>query len=304
MKNSYPSRFIPVIIAGLVVVFSGQAHGASVGDLKKVAGVGCFIYGDNDTPASAKKRALLIAKRNAIESYKLHVVSTSTIRNFVLEEDEAATMAEGMLYETKVLETTEKNREICVKIESYINQQEIDKLLAERKKKLSKAEGVILTGDWDVYEKYPAKSEFRRLADTVVWSYSIPEINDDTFAGINIYIDSISVKDKKVSISLESEAGNPINVIFFSFVPGYSKEDKDETYVPADCPVRLKPGKQEVLLDPSICATPSWWRHENSAPEEIGFNPEKLRYIDFNATVDDELGPVSDTVKIGVIRIH
>jgi hypothetical protein len=37
--------------------------------LENVTATGCFIYGDYDTPASAKKQAFVMAKRNAVESH-------------------------------------------------------------------------------------------------------------------------------------------------------------------------------------------------------------------------------------------
>lgn len=288
--------------AALIVFLAAIGPSVWAGEKKQpVEGTGCFSFGDNDTPASAKDSAFLLAKRNAVESYKSHVISKSVVRNFELEQDLAETIAEGFLYDTKILETTEKNREICVKILAYVKPAEIDRLLSERMKTVAETERTALEGEWDPYEKTPSKSAIERKDGAVVWTYGIPKITDETYAGLNLWLDSVSVKNRKLGVRLDSKAGKPLHVIFFSFAPGYSKDDDDETYVPAECEVQLKLGKQVISIDPGTCRIPSWWREEKSAPADIAFNPEDVRYIDFNAVVDSDLGPVSDTVKIEAV---
>ena len=49
---------------------------------------------------------------------------------------------------------------------------------------------------------------------------------------------------------------------FYSFTPGYSKDHDEETFIPVEAFLNLKPGYQEVLLEPSKLTVPTWWRED------------------------------------------
>ena len=80
--------------------------------LTRVEGKGCFVYGDQDTPASAKEKALMLARREAIESHKTLIIAKSSIDKLELNEDIIDTLAAGHLYKTKILDVAEDGREI------------------------------------------------------------------------------------------------------------------------------------------------------------------------------------------------
>ena len=216
--------------------------------LARVEGKGCFVYGDHDTPASAKEKALMLARRDAIESHKTFIRAKSSIEKLELKEDIIDTLAAGYLYKTKVLDVAEDGREICVNVEAYVNHTEIDDVLAKGGKPTIESKGIELYGEWEAFDKRPSKSHLRKGKDhSVTWKYHVPKIVEDTYAGIGLYMHPVSMYEKKILIGLESENDFPIHIRFFSLVLGYRKKDDDETYVPVEASVHLVAGLPEIL---------------------------------------------------------
>ena len=112
-----------------------------------------------------------------------------------------------------------------------------------------------------------------------------------------------TLKKKKIIISLESKNSFPIHVRFFSFVPEYTKKNDGDTYVPVEASVYLASGPQEVLLEPSLLQIPEWWLEWKGNPQ-LEFNPKNIQIIEFDAQVDEDIGPVSDTIKIQSILLQ
>ncbi len=272
--------------------------------LTRVEGKGCFVYGDHGTPASAKEKALMLARRNAIESHKTFIRAKSSIEKLELKEDIIDTLAAGYLYKTKILDVAEDGREICVSIEAYVNPTEIDDVLAKGRKQFIEPKGIKLYGEWETFDKRPSKSHLKKGKDhSVTWKYHVPKIVEDTYAGIDLYMHPVSMHEKKVLIGLESENEFPIHIRFFSFVPGYSKNDDDDTYVPVEASVHLVSGFQEILLEPSLLQIPGWWLEEKGNPH-LEFSPKHIQIIEFEAQVDEDIGPVSDTIIIQSILLQ
>jgi len=272
--------------------------------LTRVEGKGCFVYGDHDTPASAKEKALILARRGAIESHKTFIRAKSSIDKLEIKEDIIDTLAAGYLYKTKILDMAEDGREICVSIEAYVNPTEINNILAKGGKQSIESKGIAIYGEWEAFDKRPSKSHLRKEKDhSVTWKYHVPKIVEDTYAGIGLYMHPISMYEKKILISLDSKNAFPIHLRFFSFVPGYSKKGDDDTYVPVEASVNLVSGFQEVLLEPSLLQIPKWWLEEKGNPH-LEFFPKNIQIIEFEAQVDEDIGPVSDTIKIQSILLQ
>ncbi len=272
--------------------------------LTRVEGKGCFIYGDHDTPASAKEKARMLARRDAIESYKTFIKAKSSIEKLELKEDIIDTLAAGYLYKTKILDVSEDGREICLSIEAYVNPTEIDDALGVGGKQFIEKKGIKLYGDWEAFDKRPSKSHLKKGKDnSVTWKYNVPKIVEDTYAGIGLYMHPVSMHAKKVLIGLESENEFPIHIRFFTFIPGYSRKDDDDTYVPVEASVHLVSGFQEILLEPSLLQIPEWWLEEKGNPH-LEFSSKHIQIIEFEAQVDEDIGPVSDTIKIQSILLQ
>ncbi len=283
--------------------------------MRRVEGQGCFLYGDNDSPAAAKEIALKLAKRNALENYKTFVSSSSTVKNFVLEDDQVTTIALGNLYRTKIIDVNEKGREICIKIEAYIKPADMDKLLhdaarsqplkeKDAESKAEKHKGTPITGEWDIFQEKPARSSFIPQADGAVkWTYTVPEFDDNIYAGLNLSIKALSMLNRDMLISLVSEKGSPLYLRFFSFTSGFSKKDDYDTLVPVEKVVHLKPGLQVLRLAPAELSVPDWWREENEA-DKVAFDPKVVIIIQFEAFFDENTGPVNDVVVIKQILLQ
>ena len=93
-------------------------------EIKEIISEGNYNMGDGETPSVAESRALLAAKRIALEEAGTYVESYSKVRNFELSEDEVKVLASGTI-EVTILE---KKRTIIgdgfhfwVKIKARVN---------------------------------------------------------------------------------------------------------------------------------------------------------------------------------------
>lgn len=95
--------------------------------LEMVSGKGCYQYGDNDTPSKARKIALDMAKRSAIENSRAFVSSLSVVKDFALEKDVISSISAGYLYDLKVVKEERHNRNICVSIKAFVKPHQVAK---------------------------------------------------------------------------------------------------------------------------------------------------------------------------------
>lgn len=101
--------------------------------LVSVEGQHCYLYGDDESVNIAKKKALALAREVAVSNFKVWVEVNTSVKNYQLEEDWVETIAVGMLRNEK-REIVKKFQEICTTVKAKINPQEVDALIAERKK--------------------------------------------------------------------------------------------------------------------------------------------------------------------------
>lgn len=132
-----------IMLVGLLVVTVGSpvqadqrgakvSEGSSPSGLEPVRGLGCYTYGDGETPALAHAAAKAEARKQAVESYRVYLQSASTVKNFQLEHDVVETASAAILQGEQVEKKEEKGREICITIAAEINPVEMDKLIQER----------------------------------------------------------------------------------------------------------------------------------------------------------------------------
>jgi hypothetical protein len=112
----------------------GSFSFAAEPSLEPVRGVGCYAYGDEDTPAKAKKAALALAQEQAVKSYRVYVQSSSTVKNFQLEDDLIQSASAGMLQDVQIEKQEEKGREICVTLTAKLSPTKIEDLIQQRVK--------------------------------------------------------------------------------------------------------------------------------------------------------------------------
>jgi hypothetical protein len=98
------------------------AHGLAD---ETIEGHYCYTYGDNESLREARDITRTLAVRNAIESFGVYVVSTMTVKDFVLTDDLVNTISTGYLKNIEVLEHTEKGRTICDTIQGRISPDDV-----------------------------------------------------------------------------------------------------------------------------------------------------------------------------------
>ena len=128
-----------VVQVVLCVALSPLALAKSAGEptatkpLETVSGVGCYAYGDNETPAQAKQAAQTIAQEKAVRSHRVFVQSASKVKNFQLEDNVIQTASAGMLEQVKVEKEEKKpGQEICVTISAKLSPVSIEEMIQQR----------------------------------------------------------------------------------------------------------------------------------------------------------------------------
>jgi hypothetical protein len=102
--------------------------------LEAVRGRGCYTYGDEDTPAKAKKAAMALARQQAVEGYRVYVQSVAVVKNFQLEDDLVQTASVGMLQDVQVEKQEKKDQEICITITAKISPVKMEELIQQKTK--------------------------------------------------------------------------------------------------------------------------------------------------------------------------
>lgn len=115
-----------VLVATFVFSFLHYCHAS---EHETVSGKGCYKYGDNDTPRAARETALNMAKRNAIENYKVFINSKSKTQDFVLKQDIIESLSTGYLHNLRIIKEQEQGREICIWLEAKVIPDEVDRLI-------------------------------------------------------------------------------------------------------------------------------------------------------------------------------
>ncbi len=156
----------------------------------------------------------------------------------------------------------------------------------------------LLSGWWDAWQEKQAQSELiQNNQGEKIWNYSIPPGDEDINAGLNIFVDPVSLKNRQIYIKLHSKKGNPIYLRLYSFIPEYSKKDNDESYLPAEKLLYITSGLNEIRIDPKNLEVPEWWMEEHNNPD-IDFNWDDIRILEFSAEIRDKQNSVSDEINV------
>ena len=122
-------RLVRCIILCLVLAII--AAFTALAQTSEVEGQACYTYGDNETLINARQLCFNLAKRDAIERYCTFVRSESLTKNYQLEKDLVDTLAAGHLRNIKIVEKSERNREICYRITGIVDETEVQKFLEQ-----------------------------------------------------------------------------------------------------------------------------------------------------------------------------
>lgn len=96
-----------------------------------ISGHYCYTFGDNESLKEAKEITRSLAIKNAIESYRIFVASTSKINNFQLTNDLIQVISSGYLKDLKVKKHSENGRKICDTVEAKVSPQDVENALRD-----------------------------------------------------------------------------------------------------------------------------------------------------------------------------
>lgn len=105
-----------------------------------IRGYSCYTYGDKESLLQAREITRSLAIRNAIESYRVFIASTGTVKNFQLTNDFIRLISAGYLKDIRIIEHKEGGRTICEKIQCTVSPQEIENILKEYAQRIRETE--------------------------------------------------------------------------------------------------------------------------------------------------------------------
>jgi hypothetical protein len=100
--------------------------------LETVRGSGCYKFGDEETPAKARRVAMALAQEEAVRKHHVFVESSQRVKNFQLEEDLIQTASAAMLQEIHIEKEERKAQEICITITAKISPVSIKDMIRQR----------------------------------------------------------------------------------------------------------------------------------------------------------------------------
>jgi hypothetical protein len=123
-----------LVFSSIIVCFPGyNLAGQDVPKpLESVRGSGCYKFGDEETPAKARKSAMAIAQEQAVRSHHVFVESSVRVKNFQLEEDLIQTASAAMLQEIQIEKEERKAQEICITLTAKISPVSIEDMIRQR----------------------------------------------------------------------------------------------------------------------------------------------------------------------------
>lgn len=122
---------------------------SSAADYVDVAGEDSYTYGDSESLVVARQTARLMAIRRAIESYRLFLDATTTVKDNQVVSDLVKTIAAGHLHNLKIEESQQGNT-IRVRVKARVLPGEIKSVLDQAlRTKRGNLRGGGISGDLD-----------------------------------------------------------------------------------------------------------------------------------------------------------
>ena len=112
-------------------IYSMAAQDAPT-SLETVHGSGCYKFGDEETPAKARRAAMAIAQEQAVRSHHVFVESSVRVKNFQLEEDLIQTASAAMLQDIHVDKEDREAQQICITLTAKISPVSMEDMIRQR----------------------------------------------------------------------------------------------------------------------------------------------------------------------------
>lgn len=129
------SNFLYACTLGSLTFFLPACDTAAQGPPKAVEtvhGSGCYKFGDEETPAKARRAAMAIAQEDAVRKHHVFVDSSVRVKNFQLEEDLIQTASAAMLQDIHVDKEDRKAQEICITVSAKISPVSMEDMIRQR----------------------------------------------------------------------------------------------------------------------------------------------------------------------------
>ncbi|MBH0203162.1 MAG: hypothetical protein HP496_12920 [Nitrospira sp.] len=101
---------VALLIQPILFGWSGGALAEGAKGLETVRGNACYRFGDEETPAKARRGAIALAQEQAIRSHRVFVESSTRVKNFQMEEDLIQTASAAMLQEMQISRVARRAR--------------------------------------------------------------------------------------------------------------------------------------------------------------------------------------------------
>ena len=135
LKISHPQ----LLTISLILLVGMNSSYAS----ETIQGRYCYTYGDSESIKDARAIAKSLAIRNAIESYRVYVSSSTNVKDFTLTEDMVRVLSSGYLKNIKIINSSEEDRKICYEIRATVDPKAFDAALKKEIEKATKDEKKI-----------------------------------------------------------------------------------------------------------------------------------------------------------------
>lgn len=191
-----------------------------------------YTYGDNETVVEAKNISFKMALRNTIESYKIFILSTSTVKNFRLINDLIQVISSGYLEDIKIISQKIEGRSVTTKVQAYVVPKDIQNII-ENKVKSTVEKGVTTIDSNECIEVLSVikGNIFDQLLADESSNRNPFVFNDGEVRRVKVIIKSLCVINHStdnplhhVGINLFDKMGNPI--------AGYSKPPNAKKMIP------------------------------------------------------------------------
>jgi len=173
------------LIASLTVGL-GLPHLTAAAQTSEVEGQACYTFGDNESLIEARQFCFNLAKRDAIERYCTLVRSETLTKNYQLEKDVVDTLAVGFLRNIKIVERTERGREVCYRITGVLDETDVRRFLEQSAaSRQSKPQVVPATPERSSGGKfYASKKSNKYHYPSCRWAKKIKSYNLITFNSV------------------------------------------------------------------------------------------------------------------------
>ncbi len=136
-----------IIVPGMGAV--GHTAESPAPTLETVRGSGCYRFGDEETPAKARRAATALAQEAAIRQHRVFVEASTRVKNFQLEEDVVQTASAAMLHNIVIEKDERKDQEICITLSAQLSPISAEDMIRQRvqAKEISQAAQSALVPD-------------------------------------------------------------------------------------------------------------------------------------------------------------